>query len=112
MDNNYILRKLEEIINERGWTYYRFSREVDLPLSTVRNLFTKTIQPSFNTLSKICDGLGISLSQFFNDNNDIVSLSDDEKDILLIYYHLDSIQKRLAKSYLQGLFDANKKEGI
>ena len=55
----------------------------------IRNLENGKKQPTIKTLQAITDGLNITLSEFFNtENNDITYLSDGEKRILDFYRRL------------------------
>ena len=73
-------------MKEREWTEYRLSKECGLSESTLANIFRRNTVPSITTLETICDAFGITLSQFF--------LEDDEKNIVL----LNSKQLLLLKS--------------
>lgn len=58
--------RIIELCNERGMTYYKLSYESTVPLSTVTNILNgKTNNPGVFTIMKICDGLDISLEEFF-----------------------------------------------
>ena len=55
----------------------------------IKNLENGKKQPTIKTLQAITDGLNITLSEFFNtENNDITYLSDGEKRILDFYRRL------------------------
>ena len=58
--------RLRELMEERGWTIYRVAKEAGIPWSTVRNMFKRNTEPSISTLECICDGMGLTLSQFFD----------------------------------------------
>ena len=103
MDENYILQKLQTMMDERGWSYYKLAKEADMPISTVRNIFRNSYCPSFVTLLKICDGLGITLSQFFMDEQNYVELSPEQKELLSIYDLLTSHQKETVKAFIKGM---------
>lgn len=103
MDDKYILNKLQTLMDERNWTYYRLAKESKLPLSTVRNLFSKPFQPSFSTLSRLCDGMGITLSQFFAEGDEFVDLSEEQKQLLTMYALLSPHQRETARAYIKGM---------
>ena len=62
------LRKINAIRLERGWSIYRLSVESDLPQSTLVNMFSRETQPSIATLEAICKGFGITLAEFFEED--------------------------------------------
>ena len=58
-------KRLRQLLNERGWTEYRLSKKCGLSESTLANIFRRNTMPSITTLEAICNGFGITLSQFF-----------------------------------------------
>ena len=91
-----ILERIEFYRIKRGWSHYKLAIESGLTQSTLSNMFTRKTLPSITTLSNICDGLGISLSEFFNNENKSV-LANDELDLLISYRKLNEKQKEAVK---------------
>ncbi|MEA5016848.1 MAG: helix-turn-helix transcriptional regulator [Candidatus Limiplasma sp.] len=56
--------RLRRLLEERGWTEYRLSKESGLLESTLANIFKRNASPSIPTVQAICEGFGITLSQF------------------------------------------------
>lgn len=102
MDTHERLRKL---MNERGWTAYRLSKACGLSESTLANIFKRNTTPSIPTLEMICNGFGITLSQFFADG-DMVELTDELRDLFDNWASLSPEQKDavgvLIKAMQQG----------
>lgn len=103
IDENYILQKLQRILAERNWTYYKLAKESNMPLSTVRNIFHTPYNPSISTLSQICDGLGITLAQFFSEKGSYTDLSSEQIELLKLYDLLTIRQKEMVRSYAKGI---------
>lgn len=61
--------RLKELLANRGWSEYRLAVKCGLSQSTIANIFRRNTIPSVSTLEAICTGLGITLSQFFSDEN-------------------------------------------
>ena len=59
--------KIKHILSQRGWTAYRLAKESRLSESTIANIIKRNAIPSVDTLEAICNGMGITLSQFFAD---------------------------------------------
>ena len=74
-----MIKRIIELCDARGWTIYRLAKESDITYSTLSTLINKVNMPSMSTLSKLCHGFNITLSQFFDTNNCDKRLSDKEK---------------------------------
>lgn len=74
------LQRLEQLLRERNWTVYRLSVKCDMPSSTLNNIFNRNTVPSIPTLEMICKGFGITLSQFFAEN-EMVEMTPELKDL-------------------------------
>jgi len=64
--------RIRQLMAERGWTIYRLAQESGLSQTTISNIFKRNNQPSLPTVNAICDACGITLAQFFTEN-DIVN---------------------------------------
>jgi len=72
--------KLEHLLETHGWSKYRLAKECKLHESTLANVFNRDSVPSITTLETICKGFGITLSQFFAEQ-EMVELSPDLKEL-------------------------------
>ena len=59
--------------------------------------------PSFSSLEKICNGFGITLSQFFADSDDLVELTPEQKKLLSKWDVLSGDQKRTLIEFLKTI---------
>lgn len=105
MEKNTTLMKLESFMNQKQWTVYKLAKESDIPYSSLNNLFQRNTEPTLPTLRKICDGLGISLSDFFSDERTpaITEYSTEERKLLSLYRSLKTSDKKLLMTYAQAL---------
>lgn len=96
-----IIDRIAELCQERNWSYYRLAKEADIAYSTLNTLLNKPNIPTIHTLVKICNGFGITLSQFFNSPK--MYLTDEQKELLSLFNTLKNSDKELALTYLKGL---------
>lgn len=94
--------RLRQLLNERGWTEYRLSKECGLSESTLANIFRRNTAPSISTLEAICSGFGITLSQFFADG-DMVEMTPELKELFDNWVTLTPSQKNAALKMIQEL---------
>lgn len=105
-----VVGRIQDLCSSRSWTYYRLAKESGIPYSTLSTMLRKTNTPSVTSLVKICHGFGITLAQFFSEQDESVKLTVDQKQCLSIWDKLDITGKALASSYMQGLVDRQKTE--
>lgn len=100
-----VITRIQELCQSRSWTYYRLAKASGIPYSTLSTMIHKTNVPSVPSLIKICEGFGITLAQFFSDEDESAKLTSDQKDCLSHWNYLDETSKALALAYMQGLLD-------
>ena len=95
--------RIKQLCEERNITYYELAKRSDIPYSTLSRMLHKSNQPSLITLRKICDGLGITLSHFFNVENESVSLTEAQNECLSLFNLLSVEEQKLAIAYVKGM---------
>ena len=98
--------RLRRLLNERGWTEYRLAKNSGLSESTIANIFKRNTVPSLPTLEAICDGLGITLSQYFADS-EMVELTPELKGLFESWVNLTPEQKAVAAQLLKTMSHDN-----
>lgn len=87
------LDRIRQLLQERGWTMYKLSKLSGVSQSTLSNMFNRNNDPSISTLEDICNAFGITLSQFFANEGDLVALNKEQAEILEKWSILTSEQK-------------------
>lgn len=65
-----ILKKIDSMRNERGWSVNNLAMEAMLTQSTLNNLYKRGSEPKLSTLRAICNAFGVTLSEFFAEDAD------------------------------------------
>lgn len=91
--------RLRQLLNDRGWTEYKLSKESGLAQATIGNIFRRNTVPSITTLETICKGFGITLSQFFAEN-EMAELTPELKNLFDNWVNLTAEQKRAVENLL------------
>ena len=63
-----VLEKIEILRKEKGWSINYLAMESGLTQSTLNNLYARNTEPKISTLRAICGAFGISLSDFFKED--------------------------------------------
>ena len=95
-------KKLRQLLDERGWTEYRLSKECGLSESTLANIFRRNTLPSISTLESICNGFGITLSQFFAEG-DMVEMTPETKELFNAWVGLTLEQKQAVMQMIRAI---------
>jgi len=97
------LKRIGQLRDKRGWTNYRLAKEAGISEGSLNNLFRLNNQPTISTLEAICKGLGLSLSQFFAEEDEAVILNKEQKELLNIWSILNQEQKVTLLSFLKTI---------
>ncbi len=94
-----IIKKIEDLRTERGWTKYRLAEEAMILYSTLAGIYSRGTPPKIDTLESICNAFGITLAQFFTDEETEI-INENEKQLLRLYRKLDEDNKRAVLTLL------------
>ncbi|MCD8356424.1 MAG: helix-turn-helix domain-containing protein [Clostridia bacterium] len=100
---NYIIERIEYFCAKKKLSRYRLAQRAGIAQSSLSTLLNRKSIPSIQTLERICDGLDITLAQFFAGDSDIPDLTDEQKELLTTWSALDDNQRALVQAYMQGL---------
>ena len=91
-----IIERIEKLRKERKWTVYELSMEAGITQSTLASMLQRNTPPRIETLQAICEAFGITLAQFFLEDEEIEIVSAKEKELLAAYRKLpENKQKAL-----------------
>jgi len=96
-----VLERLQRMMDARGWTKYRIAKESGLTESTIANIYRRNAIPSIATLESICNGFGITLSQFFADD-EMVELTPELKAVFDQWRTLTPEQKQATLTVMEA----------
>lgn len=98
--------RLQQLMDERGWTMYRLAKESDVAWTTIRNMYARDTEPSIQTLEALCSGMGITLPQFFDEDN-TMGLSPEQSSLIQRWSRLRENDRRLISELVDSLNEKN-----
>lgn len=103
MNNLNPIQRIRNLCAERGWSCYQLSKASGIPYSTLNTMLNNQNMPSLSTLQKLCDGFGISITEFFDSEWNKRGLTEDQSACLTLFSSLSSQDKQIALAFLKGL---------
>ena len=100
-----VSERLRELMAERGMNTYSLSKKSNIAWNTVKNYSTRNTKPTLATLSALCEGLGISLVQFFDTEGTTVELTAEQQHLVNRWNRLSDKQKRVVSDMMDLLID-------
>ena len=97
-----ILGKIEQERLKRGWSEYMLALNADIPQSTISTWYRKRLQPSVASIERICDGLGITLSQFF-DTEESTDILAEQQELFDLWARMSPEQRHNLIQFLKTL---------
>lgn len=97
--------RIKQLMQMQNITEYRLAKLSGLSQSTISNIFIRNTAPTIPTIEAICNGLGISMAQFFCEDGieEPVYLTKEQKDLFNKWISISAEQKdvveKLIKSY-------------
>lgn len=94
--------KIKELMDERGWTVYELSKRSGLAQTTIANMWKRNTEPTIPSLRALCDGFGITLSQFFAEG-EMVELTPDQRAFFSRWVALSPEQKEMLMALVAAI---------
>lgn len=89
-----INRKIEKLRFERGWSMYELAQEAGITQSTLASMIKRGNPPKIDTLSCICEAFGVTLAQFFMEDEQLEILSGEEKELVSSFRKMSEDKQR------------------
>lgn len=96
--------RIKQLMELRGISEYRLAKLSGLSQSTISNIFNRNTAPTIPTIEAICNGLGISMAQFFCDeeNESAVYLTEEQIDFFNKWSSLTAEKKRIIEDIVNS----------
>ena len=92
--------RLKELMDERGLNMHAMSKKAGVSWNTIKNFYDRRTKPTITTISMLCDGLGITLAQFFDVEGETVHLTEEQQYVIDCWSALTDKEKEAMKVVL------------
>lgn len=105
----FILDRLSKLMKERNMTRYRLCKICGVTQASLSTILSGKCSPAISTIERICNGLDISVVDFFNTNKEVEYIVSNE-DILFLksFNSLNQVQKQVISAYIEGMLSQSK----
>ena len=93
--------RIQALMRERNWTMYELAKRSGVAQTTIANLYVRNNEPSLSTLRALCDAFGVSLSQFFAED-DMWALTPQQRQLLAQWAALTKPQQEMLLAIMKG----------
>jgi transcriptional regulator with XRE-family HTH domain len=80
-----INKKIVKLCNDRDWSIYNLSLESGITQSTLTSMLQRGNPPKIENLQYICEAFGITLAQFFLEDEQVEILNPKEKELVSLF---------------------------
>lgn len=92
--------RLKELMDERGLNMYTLSQKSKVSWNTIKNFYARDTKPTITTLAMLCDGLDITLAQFFDAEGNTVHLTAQQQHLLERWNRISDEEKKIISDLL------------
>jgi len=89
-----INKKIENMRFQRGWSMYELAQEAGITQSTLTSMIKRGNPPKIETLECICEAFGITLAQFFMEDEQLEILSKNEKELISLFRKFSEVKQK------------------
>lgn len=77
-----IIKRINELCEQRGISKYRLAQLTGISQSAFSKMARQQSSLTIENIKRICDALGISMAQFFSDDQTYPDLTEDQKALI------------------------------
>lgn len=104
-----VKNKLRKLMKDRKLSFYKLAQMADLTEACIRNWYgTRNYTPSLEALDKICVALGITMSELFCFEEDMIPVNSEMKDLYDMWLKLDNDQREAVKVHMESYLNHKK----
>ncbi|MCQ2373524.1 MAG: helix-turn-helix transcriptional regulator [Phascolarctobacterium sp.] len=99
----FVVERIDELCAERKMSKYKLCQLTGIAQSSLSTMARGKTLPSITTLAKLCEGLGISVFDFFNRDPEAIVITNEDKLILKYWHELNDNQKKVLLAFAKGI---------
>ncbi len=94
LDGKEIYQKVDTLRLEKGWTIYELAKKSGVSPTTIYNWRDRLSSPTLSLLEAVCSAFEISVVDFLLDEDELMALTEEQKEVMRLWNTLTSAQKK------------------
>lgn len=102
---NFVAKRIKDLCEKKNMSQYELAKRAGMTQSSVSTLLNKGNVPRITTLEKVCKGFGITLAQFFTEDEKYPNLSEEQLKVLNTWQKLSVKEKVAIEKIVSSIID-------
>lgn len=97
--------RIKELCTKKNMSQYELAKRAGMTQSSISTLLNKGNVPRITTLEKVCKGFGITLAQFFAEDEKYPDLSEEQLRVLNTWQKLSVKEKAAIEKIVSSILE-------
>ena len=102
-DTKAIYDRIDSLRIERGWTNYELAKRASISQTAIRHWRDGEASPSLALLDAVCSAFDITLIDFLTDDEEKVSLTVEQRELIHLWSKLSSEQRKSVLNLIKSM---------
>lgn len=103
LDNEGIYNKVDSIRKEKAWSIYELAKKAGVHPNTIYHWRDNKSSPTLSLLDAVCTAFNITVIAFLMDENELMALTDEQKEVIRLWNTLSEEQKVALLSLMRSM---------
>lgn len=95
--------KVDDLRLGKGWTIYELAKKAGVAPTTIYNWRDRLSSPSLSLLEAVCSAFEISVIDFLLDEDELMALTEEQKEVMRLWNTLTSEQKKSIVNLMKSM---------
>lgn len=100
-----VMKRINELCLQRNISKYRLSQLTGISQSAFSKMNRQQSSMTIENIHRVCEGLGISMAQFFSESSDYPDLTETQERLLRYWIQLSDPKKKFILEITEKLKD-------
>lgn len=103
LDGKEIYDRVDALRLEKSWTVYELAKKAGVAPTTIYNWRDRRSSPTLSLLDAICSAFNMTVVEFLSDTDDLVALSQEQREVLRLWGALTSEQRKSILALMKSM---------